>query len=431
MARSRLERSDLPPGLNRPADPTRRNWVAGAGGIIERYLLRETLKPLTLALVVTLTALLLERVLRLFDMIARGGGSFDLVAQMAFNLIPHYLGMALPAAFFIALFIVISAMDEGGELDALYATGFSHWRLVRPLVAMGCVFAMLSLLLFGYLQPYSRYAYRQVAYAVRNGPWDARVEPGVVMDAGDGVVITADEVDSSGRELSGVLLRRPRPDGEQVVSAERGRLSLTPDGRRLVLTVWNGELQDFTGQRTAQIARFDQLTVDRAFSTVIPPFRMRGDDERELTQTELLEALNDPDGSDIPESRMASELHSRMARALALPFLPLLAMTMGVAAKRRQRTVGIVFGAAVLVIFQNVLQLGESLGDLGLVHPALALWTPFAAFAGFSIWVFVYSHGAPGRNAFSGLFYKLDATWRRIDLGLRRTWSMVKGAVRA
>ncbi len=402
---------------------TRRRWIAGAGGAVERYLLRETIKPMSLALLVTLTALVLERVLRLFDMIARGGGSFDAVAQMAVNLVPHYLGMALPAAFFIALFIVIASMDDGEELDALYAAGFSHWRLVRPFVAMGCVFAVLSMALFGYLQPYSRYAYREVAHMVRNGPWDARVEAGVVVDAGDGVVITADAVDATGRNLTGVLLRRPRDGGEQVIDAERGTLRLSADGRRLILTVWNGELHRFADSGASQIGQFNQLTVDRGFSATIPPFRRRGGDERELTQTELADALAGRLTTDVPHDRLESEMHSRMARALAVPFLPLLAMPMGVAAKRRKRALGIAVGAAILVIFQNLFQLGESLGDLGLVPPVIAVWTPFAVFAGFCIWAFTYSSARPGRNAFTGMFHTLEALIRLINRAFLRTRS--------
>ena len=308
----------------------RRPLFAAAGGVIERYLLRETIKPLTLALLVTLTALVLERVLRLFDMIARGGGSFDAVARMTFNLLPHYLGLALPAAFFVALFIVISSMDEGSELDSLFSAGFSPWRLVRPFVAMGCVFALFSILLFGFLQPYSRYAYHRIADAVRHGPWDARVEAGVVVDAGDGVVITADAVDATGRNLTGVLLRSPREaGGEQVISAERGALRLAPDGRRLVLTVWDGEVQIYDRDGADRTGRFEQMTVDRAFSATLPPFRMRGQDERELTQIELFRALRGESSQPLPDRVMAAEMHSRIARAAAVPFLPLLAMTMG------------------------------------------------------------------------------------------------------
>src|SRR5690606_23312485 len=66
--------------------------------LIDRYLLGTTLRPLAISLVVVLAALLLERILRLFSLLVDRRGPIGLVLEMAANLIPHYLGLALPAA---------------------------------------------------------------------------------------------------------------------------------------------------------------------------------------------------------------------------------------------------------------------------------------------------------------------------------------------
>ena len=55
---------------------------------------------------VTVVALLLERALRLLDMLSQSSARFGSVAELTANLLPHYLGLALPVAFFVALFIV-------------------------------------------------------------------------------------------------------------------------------------------------------------------------------------------------------------------------------------------------------------------------------------------------------------------------------------
>jgi hypothetical protein len=75
--------------------------------LIDRYLLRLLVWPLVGCLGVTVIALLLERVLRLLDALSQSSARFDYVTQLAINLVPHYLGLALPVAFFVALFIVI------------------------------------------------------------------------------------------------------------------------------------------------------------------------------------------------------------------------------------------------------------------------------------------------------------------------------------
>ena len=66
-----------------------------------------------------LIALLMERMVRLLDLVVNKGGPFYLLLQMLANLIPHYLGIALPAAFFIGVLHAVMKMSSDSELDAM------------------------------------------------------------------------------------------------------------------------------------------------------------------------------------------------------------------------------------------------------------------------------------------------------------------------
>ncbi|HVK41895.1 MAG TPA: LptF/LptG family permease, partial [Phenylobacterium sp.] len=67
-------------------------------------------------LAVTLVALLLERALRLLDLLSQSSDRFGFVVQLTGQLVPHYFGLALPVAFFVALFIVITRLSDGSEV---------------------------------------------------------------------------------------------------------------------------------------------------------------------------------------------------------------------------------------------------------------------------------------------------------------------------
>ncbi len=104
-------------------------------------------------------------------------------AQLAANLVPHYLGLALPVAFFVALFIVIAKLSDGSEIDALLASGQSLTRVAAPFVLWVGVFLMVfSLIVFGYMQPYSRYAYRAVMHEAINAGWNGKLNGGAFID---------------------------------------------------------------------------------------------------------------------------------------------------------------------------------------------------------------------------------------------------------
>src|ERR1700754_583561 len=83
------------------ANPRTHVLIARRGRTIERFLVSLAARPFAATLVIVLPALLLERLLRLFDLLADAGVPAGSVGHMLVDLVPQYLGLALPAALFI------------------------------------------------------------------------------------------------------------------------------------------------------------------------------------------------------------------------------------------------------------------------------------------------------------------------------------------
>ncbi|WP_207477009.1 LptF/LptG family permease [Arenibaculum pallidiluteum] len=382
--------------------------------LIDRYILLQTAKPLGISLILVLAALILERILRLFDLLAQQGKEFGQIFNMAANLVPHYLGLALPAAFFISIFLVAARFSEDNELDVLRGCGLSIRRFSRPLLGLAVLLALFSITLYGYVQPYSRYAYRAILYAATSAAWDASVTTGTFIEAGDGYTVHADRWDSTGTWLEHVFVHQTEPGGTEVTTtARRGVLQRSPDGQHIALT-----LQDAVQIRTppggsGAVLAFENLQVGRPFSQNIPSFRDRGDNERELTMDELRSEWRNP-ASPVPHSRLRSEFDARLVRAASILFLPMLAVPMGMAAKRNFRWQGIAVAAVILLLYHHTIQFGESLADLGRVNPLLGLWLPFAIFASGCLGLHFTAERRPGTDPFGAAFAAVDAAARWI-----------------
>ena len=382
--------------------------------LIDRYILVQSARPLGISLAVVLLALILERILRLFDLLAHQGKQFDRIMTMAVNLVPHYLGLALPAAFFISIFLVSARFSEDSELDALRGCGLSLRRFSRPFLWLGILLGVFSIALYGYLQPYSRYAYRAIFHAVTNAPWDASVAAGAFIHAGGGYTLYADRADPEGQWLENVFVHETLPDGAEVATtARRGVLQLSDDGEDLRLAL-HGAVQIRTDPgRNPAVGTFERMVLDRPFARNTPLFRSRGDSERELTMEELREEWRNP-ASTIPRSRLQAEFHARLVRSLSLPFLPMLAVPMGMAAKRSFRWQGIAVAAVILLLYHHVIQFGESLADLGRADPVYSLWGPFALFAAGCTALYVMADRRPGANPFGALFERVDGLFDHV-----------------
>lgn len=382
--------------------------VTGSGsGLITSYLVRETARPLLFSLLITLMAMLLERTLRLLELLTSHGGPLELVFQLTINLLPHYLGLALPATFFVSLFVVISKFDANNELITLSSAGLSLYHIVRPLVIIGVLFGFISIALFGYIQPFSRYLYREIIHVVTTTAWNATLQERVFAKLGNGLTIYADEVDATGRQLAGIFIREVRDDTEILTTARSGALLLDEKHTRLQLVLWEGERTSIRQNAETMTVSFSNVTFSRDFSLDAAPFRPRGKDGRELTINELWWLSSEtPPGE--ARAGLTAELHTRLVRAASLPLLPLLAMAMGIASQRASRTMGIAAGGLILVLYHHLIQLGGSLVERGEFSAVTAIWAPFALFAGLCIFTFHRCDAAPGGNPFDSIFAGLD-----------------------
>jgi lipopolysaccharide export system permease protein len=399
--------------------------VAGIRGLglrtLDRYLLNEMARPLAAGLAVILSALLLERILRLIDLVAAQGGPLGPVLQMALNLVPHYLGLALPAAFFISMFVVVARLADDAELEAMMGAGQSLRRIEMPFLLIAAVLTMISLMLYGFLQPYTRYAYRAIFNAVKEAGWSGEVPQGVFVDAGKGMTIFADAVDGSGQRMTRLFIHEQNPESEIITTAERGELVFLADRNRLSLSLYNGR-QVRARDTAAAVIEFEHFVFNRDFSQEVGLFRPRGADEREMTLPELYEGIQAAEPGLPSRNTWRGELHGRLVRAASILVLPFFAVPMGLAAKRGRRGLGLVIAAVILVIYHHALQFGEGLVDLGKATPVAAIWGPFAVFSAFCIATTWRSDLKAGLGPFDNLLASLESAGGAIARALPMRW---------
>ncbi len=366
--------------------------------LIDRYMLRLSFWPMVGAMGVTLLALLLERTLRLLDMLAASNDRFGFVAQLAVNLVPHYVGLTLPAAFFLALLVVVNRLNQASEIDAFLAAGVSLTRLAAPYLCLAAALTVVSLIVFGFLQPYSRYAYRAVLHSAQNAGWNGMVPAGTILIPSKDLTVTADEADSTGQKLSHILIRRVTANGrEEVTTAGMAEVRRMPDGASVRLELENGQQLRFNDQGRPELLNFKALSMQLPLTGPARLLRARGSDERELTLFELADQATQHNTT-IPREALKGELYGRLAKAFVLPLLTLLGVPLGLSAKRSGRAPGMLVGGILLLAFFHAVQLGQGLAATGRASAAMAVGGPYLIFAAIALTVFLTSRKRPGET---------------------------------
>lgn len=363
---------------------------------LSRYIVGQTLRPMATTILVALLALLAERALRVVDMVIGWRGSLFAIFEMLSYLVPHYMGLALPAALFLGIFLSTARMAREGELDAMQAGGAGLWRYTRPLFFAALLLTGLHLLLVGYLQPYSRYAYRAAVFAVTNVSFQTLLEPGVFTTLGN-TTYHVRTLDANKERFERLFLYSELDNGDSVVvTARRGEIRVEGATRPVLLELEDGVQQVLPGVTTRSelrrlprslTLRFRHFTTDLRGTEPVG-FRPRGEDERELTLDELW-LMRDRPPPHIKAHEIAAEFDGRLARSLSIPVLPFLAVPLALGRRRGRRSYGFVVGVLALVGYHQILQTGEGLADNGVLGTATALWLPTAAFVLLSTAVFL------------------------------------------
>jgi lipopolysaccharide export system permease protein len=376
--------------------------------LIDIYILRRVLMPLLAAVGIAMAALLMQRLIHLLDLFANRGGPLSIILKMLGNLVPFYLGIALPAALFIGVLYAGSRLSSESELDAMRASGMSLLRLIAPVLALAVVLVMISTYLLGWLQPVTRFGYRALVHLVTDTQWDSAIERGAFFTGFGGKTILIGDISDGGRTLTKIFVNDKDGSGRTIIlTAESGDLQKQSD-LSLVLRLHNGVRSETSANGDATRAMtFDQL--DLPLESIAPdPFRPRGEKESELTFYELVEFyFNTPPYLDLED--ISAELHERLVRTVSILFLPFLAFPVGISSRRTSKSVRMIVGVLFLIFYYEVLQFGEAMVRKKALDAIPALWLPCAIFAACSLWLFWVADRKPGQDPLAHLFDGLNA----------------------
>jgi len=374
---------------------------------IDRYVIEKTMVPLAATIGIALAALLMERMVRLMEILVSQGGPLFLVMKMLGNLVPHYLAIAIPAAFFVGILYAVLRMSNDSELDVMRASGISLRRLAAPMMVMAVILTIASAIILGFLQPYTRYAYRALMYAATNSAWDLSLEKGSFFTGLGGYTVLVDDIADGGRKLYGVFVyKKEDASGTTVaMTAESGEASRRPEQLQIVLHLIKGVRTEIKPDGQVTVLTFDDF--DMPIDVALPePFRDRVG-ERELTMGELWDQRN-TDKVKPSKYAIRAEFWGRIVRTLSLLMLVLAPIPLGLATRRNQRNLGIAVGVVTLVIYNNVLNFGEQIASAGRMSSFVALWVPFLVFSAASIWLFWTVSARPRENPVAMLIGSLD-----------------------
>ena len=232
-------------------------------GRFDRYVLSQLLTLFGFFSLVLVMVYWINRAVILFDQLIADGQSAGVFLEFTALSLPSIITIVLPLSAFAASLYVTNRMSGEAELTVVQATGYSPFRLARPVALFGLIVTLLLSALVHVLAPaaLTRLNARQAEIA---GTATARLlREGTFITPVDGVTVYIREI-TRGGELRDIFLSDQRAAGEKVTyTVARAYLVQAETGPQLVMV--DGGVQTFrVAERQLVTTGFADLVYDIA-----------------------------------------------------------------------------------------------------------------------------------------------------------------------
>ena len=320
----------------------------------DRYLLSQLLALFGFFSLVLVAVYWVNRAVGLFDQLIGDGQSAVVFLEFSLLTLPNVIRLVLPVSAFAACLYAINRLNQESELVVMQATGFSAFRLARPVLFFGLSVLAMQMVLTNVLVPLSQARLGERTSEISENATARFLNEGRFMHPSTGITLYISEITPLG-ELKKIFLADERGANERVVyTAETALLVRGEAGPVLVMLDGAAQRLARADQRLA-VTRFENFAMD--LSGMVNGAAARPLGLRELSTPALLAAppeLLEATG----QSRAVfwEEAHSRIASpllALAAPLVGFAALMLG-GYSRFGLLPQIALGVGLLIVLQTI-----------------------------------------------------------------------------
>jgi len=123
---------------------------------LDRYLLSQLMALFGFFALVLVSVYWINQAVWLFERLISDGHTASVVLEFTALMLPNVIRLVLPVSAFAAAVYAINRLASESELVVMQATGFSPWRLARPVAMFGLVIGVLLAILVHWLVPAAR-----------------------------------------------------------------------------------------------------------------------------------------------------------------------------------------------------------------------------------------------------------------------------------
>jgi len=344
--------------------------------ILDRYLIREILLPLFLALVVLTFVLEIPPILREAEALIAKGVAWGVVARILLTLLPQALCVTIPMAVLLGILIGLGRQSADREFVAMQACGISPLRLLRPMVLLAALATAATAYETIVALPNANQSFREITTNVVADRIENNVKPGVFFEDFPNHVIYVRDLPPGGGWRDVFLADSTRVDQTTAYFASEGRIIVDRAARLVQVQLKDGtrhttlrnKPEDYEG------SEFESIVLTLNPDTVFPRPPSKGPPE--MTIAELRASIAQGATHGDPGYYQRFMIQNKFSIPIACPVLALIGLALGISNRKSGNLASFVLGFCVIFVYYVLLWTSRDLALGGRLPADWAPWIP-------------------------------------------------------
>ncbi len=213
--------------------------------ILWRHILRAHAAPFIFSVVVLVFIFLLQALIKFLDQLAGKGLSAFVIAEWFVLSLSYIFVLAVPMGVLVATLMAFGNLASNNEITAIRATGASLYYMMIPPVFVSVLLCYLLVQFNNDVLPDSNHRLKVLTQDIYRKKPTLSLVPGLFSQDIPGYSILVRKTFEHSNDLEGVtIFDNTRTTVTTTITAERGTISFSPDYRKLIMDLSNGEIDE-------------------------------------------------------------------------------------------------------------------------------------------------------------------------------------------
>ncbi len=294
--------------------------------LLDRYLIRQFLPPLTFAFAAMTSIMLLNQIARRFGALVGKGLPWSVIGEVFLLCLPFIIAMTLPMAVLVAMLYTFSHLAADSEITAMRASGLSVYQLLRPMIVAGLLLTGVNFWFTDQVLPDSNAKLRNLLINIQRKKPTLELREQVINEIPpSGLFLRASRIDgNTGRLRSVTIYDMAGTDSRRIIYADSGKMGFTEQGTNLQLKLWQGAIHAFKQSDEAVMQVTDFATNTILVKDVSNRLDLEANDgvrgDREMGTCEMMGVVQDAEyEADLAEQQRRVTADRDLRALLGLP----------------------------------------------------------------------------------------------------------------